>query len=278
MSGLPWFRQYHDFLTDPKMLGLSFEDQRHFIAVCALKARGDLDQACDSKILDRMVAQSLWIDHAMISDVKTRLIDAGLINGQWQPLAWEKRQQSSDSSASRTAKWREKKKALIQASHETSLETSHETSHVTKGDGLEVEVEVELEVEKIEATREYQFAIKIFDTIKAKYTHTKTPNFEEWAKELDRAVRLDGRTLEDLWKVFRWAHRSDFWCSNILSAKTLRNSYDRMASQMQDDQEPSKKNLNGKTDNEILKLCKDSGIQTVGKTRHELIKKLETAR
>ncbi|MCR4158807.1 hypothetical protein NUK34_08070 [Kerstersia gyiorum] len=111
MSKMPWFRMYTDFLNDPKMIALAFEDQRHFIGLLALKGDGALDTGCQPELLDRIVAQRLWIDHAVIREVKKRLVAAGLISDDWQPLAWEKRQMRSDSSADRVAKHRAKKKA-----------------------------------------------------------------------------------------------------------------------------------------------------------------------
>ena len=108
--GLPWFRMYVDFLDDPKMVGLAFEDQRHFIAICALKSDGVLDQNCTPEMLNRIVAQKIWVDFGVISDVKRRLQDAGLIDEFWQPVAWEKRQAKSDSSTDRVRKHREKQK------------------------------------------------------------------------------------------------------------------------------------------------------------------------
>ena len=107
---MPWFRMYVDFLNDPKLISLAFEDQRHFIGVLALKSDGALDNACDSDLLDRIVAQRLWIDHAIIRDVKKRLVAAGLIDSSWQPVAWERRQFKSDSSKDRVARFRAKKK------------------------------------------------------------------------------------------------------------------------------------------------------------------------
>lgn len=110
---LPWFRMYADFLNDPKLIRLAFEDQRHFIGVLALKCDGAIDDAADGDLLDRIVAQRLWIDHAVIRDVKRRLIAAGLIDARWQPLAWEKRQMRSDvdaTGAERQRRYREAQK------------------------------------------------------------------------------------------------------------------------------------------------------------------------
>jgi hypothetical protein len=107
-----WFRMYNDFLEDPKLISLAFEDQRHFIGILALKSSGTIDHDCAPKLLDRIVAQKLWIDYAIIGDVKKRLVDAGLISENWQPLAWEKRQFLSDTSKNRVRKFREKQKLI----------------------------------------------------------------------------------------------------------------------------------------------------------------------
>ena len=143
---LPWFRMYADFLNDPKLISLAFEDQRHFIGVLALKCDGAIDDVADGDLLDRIVAQRLWIDHAVIRDVKRRLIAAGLIDARWQPLAWEKRQMRSDvdaTGAERQRRYREAQKhnALRDAAV-TRLDTDTDT-----------EEETEKEEDKKKATR-----------------------------------------------------------------------------------------------------------------------------
>lgn len=91
-----WFRMYSDFLEDAKIISLAFEDQRHFIGILALKGAGLIDQECAPEIMDRLVAQKLWVDRSSIVEVKRRLVEVGLIDINWQPLAWEKRQFVSD--------------------------------------------------------------------------------------------------------------------------------------------------------------------------------------
>src|SRR5690349_19528381 len=106
-----WFRMYTDFLSDPKIVSLAFEDQRHFIAILALKSDGTLDQKCALKVLEKIIAQRIWVDYAILDEVKKRLMQAGLIDEYWQPLAWSKRQFASDSSAERTRAYRERLKS-----------------------------------------------------------------------------------------------------------------------------------------------------------------------
>lgn len=126
---MPWFRMYTDFLNDPKMISLAFEDQRHFMGVLALKSDGALDQDCSDDLLDRIVAQRLWIDHAVIREVKKRLVAAGLIDNDWQPLAWDRRQMRSDvdpTNAERQRRHRQKKKEADQPEQGPEADQSNE--------------------------------------------------------------------------------------------------------------------------------------------------------
>lgn len=145
-QSLPWFRMYTDFLMDPKMIALAFEDQRHFIGILALKADGALDQDCCPDLMDRIVAQRLWIDHAIIRDVKKRLIAAGLIDEDWQPLAWNKRQMRSDAdptNAERQRRYRERQKAAKEAEEKAALEAKEKPQTQAQTEAEQAEKEEE---------------------------------------------------------------------------------------------------------------------------------------
>lgn len=145
---MPWFRMYVDFLNDPKLISLAFEDQRHFIGVLALKSDGALDSACDPDLLDRIVAQRLWIDHAIIRDVKKRLVAAGLIDAAWQPLAWDRRQFKSDSSKDRVARFRAKKKDSASAGN------GDETLLKRPSNAVDTDTDTEADTDKEETVKE----------------------------------------------------------------------------------------------------------------------------
>lgn len=51
---------------------------------------------------------------------------------------------------------------------------------------------------------------------------------DKWALEFDRAMRLDGRTYEELTAVIEWSQKDSFWHTNILSAEAVRRQYDRL--------------------------------------------------
>lgn len=49
-----------------------------------------------------------------------------------------------------------------------------------------------------------------------------------WVTAIDRMIRLDGRTPEQIENCIRWCQADEFWRSNILSAATLRKKYDQL--------------------------------------------------
>ncbi|WP_175725142.1 hypothetical protein [Burkholderia ambifaria] len=149
-KAMPWFRMYTDFLNDPKMISLAFEDQRHFVGVLALKGDGTLDNMCAPDLMNRIVAQRLWIDYAVIGEVKKRLAAAGLIDDNWQPLAWEKRQMRSDTSTDRVRAHRAKAKQSGNG-NETFHETHDETLPERSSNGLDTDTDTEEEKDKKQA-------------------------------------------------------------------------------------------------------------------------------
>lgn len=114
-AGLPWFRMYNDIIDDEIVTLLSFEDRWHFVAFMCLKCKGVTDKKFPSDdFRDRAFAKKLGLDIDTYKDARARLVDAGLIDRNGQPIAWDKRQMRSDvdsTNAQRQARYREKQKA-----------------------------------------------------------------------------------------------------------------------------------------------------------------------
>lgn len=49
-----------------------------------------------------------------------------------------------------------------------------------------------------------------------------------WSGDIEKIVRLDGRSWKDVERVLRWALRDSFWSKNILSGDALRRQFDRL--------------------------------------------------
>lgn len=96
-----WFRLYHEFATDPKVQMLSEKDQRRYIMLLCLRCcNGDVT------LHDEEVSFQLRISNEEWMSTKSILMDKKLIDEASKPVAWDKRQFASDSSAERVAKHR----------------------------------------------------------------------------------------------------------------------------------------------------------------------------
>ena len=109
-----WFRCHNDIINDPKIRILAFEDRWHYIAICCMKSEGDLDKNYKPELRDRFIATQLGISIIDLDSVKKRLLEVLLIDENWQPLGWDKRQFISDkkdpTAADRQKRYRENKK------------------------------------------------------------------------------------------------------------------------------------------------------------------------
>jgi hypothetical protein len=103
-----WFRMYAEAIDDPKLRLLAFEDRWHYVAVLCMKAEGMLDEHRSSPNFGRMVAAKLGLAARDADEVRRRLVEVEIIDENWQPTGWDRRQYASDTSADRTRKWREK--------------------------------------------------------------------------------------------------------------------------------------------------------------------------
>ena len=108
-ESMQWFRCYAEIVDDEKLRLLAFEDRWHFIALLACKAAGIIGEA--GPLMRRKVAVKLGLDVATLDEVVRRLSEVELIDAETlQPLAWERRQHKSDTSAERTRAYRDRLK------------------------------------------------------------------------------------------------------------------------------------------------------------------------
>ena len=102
---MDWFRMYGEFATDPKVQMMSEADQRRFVMLLCLRCSND-----DVTLHETEIAFQLRISNEEWATSKATFMSKGLIDDECKPVAWDRRQFVSDSSKSRVAAHRAKKK------------------------------------------------------------------------------------------------------------------------------------------------------------------------
>ena len=63
-----------------------------------------------------------------------------------------------------------------------------------------------------------------------------TGSLDKWAEDINKIIRLDGRTKEQVAYVIDWVQKDDFWRKNILSGSKLRKQFNRLVVTIQSNQ------------------------------------------
>lgn len=136
---LPWFRLYSEFLSDPLIRLLSFEDQRHFIAALCMKCSGVTDKRYATVTVRKNVISSLIGlsseagagGSSALDLANERLRALGLIDEEWHPTNWDKRQFQSDhvdrTAAERMRRYRSKRNVTDVTTVVTATDTDTDT-------------------------------------------------------------------------------------------------------------------------------------------------------
>lgn len=115
-----WFRMYAEFSSDPKVQMMGEAMQRRLVMLFCMRC-SDVTVT----LSDEEIAFQMRISSEELAETKALFLRKGFIDSAWNITNWEKRQFASDSSASRTRAYRDRKRDKVV------------TSHVTKGDALE---------------------------------------------------------------------------------------------------------------------------------------------
>jgi hypothetical protein len=130
------------------------------------------------------------------------------------------------------------KKVNQKKPHQTSSNTDNPTSSKNNDDDLEIEViDEDSQVNEIQISKTYDEAKEVADYLLAKILNFN-PTFKRenksWIRDIELAIRLDGRDKKSLMNCIDWMYSSDkgrFWIANVLSGKKLREKFDTMNTQ-----------------------------------------------
>ena len=106
---MTWLKLYTEILDDPKIRLLAFEDRWHYVALLCCKSEGLQDER--DGIWERLLRVKLGLAEVEFCSLKKRLLEVFLIDENWNPTGWDKRQGAGDEKAAeRQRRYREKLK------------------------------------------------------------------------------------------------------------------------------------------------------------------------
>jgi len=76
---------------------------------------------------------------------------------------------------------------------------------------------------------------KLWELIQERKRNFRRPDMVQWGHDMDKIIRIDKRTPQELGEIIEWCQQDDFWQNNILSPSKLRKQLDRLELQMQRD-------------------------------------------
>ena len=127
-----WCRLYAEFSSDPKVQMMPEPMQRRLVMLFCEHCAGDGNVTFD----ERHRSFHWRISDEELAATKVLFIENGFIGEEWNLLNWNKRQFVSDSSADRTRRYRERKRASRER---------HSDGDVTKCDALDTESDSDTE-------------------------------------------------------------------------------------------------------------------------------------
>jgi hypothetical protein len=130
-----WFRLYSEFAFDPKVQLLDETLQRRFLMLLCLAGAGITPTSNVSE-----VDFALRVGVSECEKTRSILVSKGLIDEQWFPVKWKKRQFESDTSTPRVKRFRQRHKVVTSTVTETPSEQNrteqnraHRRSGVSRG-------------------------------------------------------------------------------------------------------------------------------------------------
>lgn len=79
-----------------------------------------------------------------------------------------------------------------------------------------------------ENSEEMSLSLLLFNLIRERDPDYKKPDFQKWSIYIDRMIRLEKRTPEQIEKVIIWCQSDSFWQNNILSTSKLKKQFSQL--------------------------------------------------
>ncbi len=87
---------------------------------------------------------------------------------------------------------------------------------------------------------EIKLSQKLFSYILERDPKHKKPDLQEWGVHIDRLIRINKRSPEEIAKVITWCQTDSFWQNNVLCTEKLRKQFDQLTLKMNGDKSKTK--------------------------------------
>jgi len=224
---MQWLRWYAGTVSDPKFLVVARKSGQNVAAVIAVWAilleRALEDSRTQPNATERGMVDGFDCESSDavlgLADGATQKIISALEEKEmllnWKIVNWEKRQpKREDGSAERAKAWREKQK--------TNATERNRTQPNARGE--------ERRVEENKDTKTYPTELCEFVDAFIGYVESNCGSMAPKGKNIrsqsldtvEKLIRIDGFTLDQIRGVMQWAVRDDFWMKNAISLAQLR--------------------------------------------------------
>lgn len=96
---------------------------------------------------------------------------------------------------------------------------------------------------------EFSLSFLLFSLLKERRENFRQPDMQQWCTHIDRLIRIDKQSPEEIERVIKWSQKHIFWQSKTISTEKLRKHYLSLAMQM--DSEAEKNNSVGKNKSHV---------------------------
>lgn len=116
----------------------------------------------------------------------------------------------------------------VDSNETTSIVTDIESTQSKEKDIILKDNKESVELKFNEATIEYQLSESLYKKILINDSGFKKPNLYKWAEHMDKLIRIDKRTVEEIELVINYVTTDSFEMTNVLSTSKLRSRFTQL--------------------------------------------------
>lgn len=239
-EGLDYFSHDTDALNDEKIEALRLlygNDGYAFYFILLERIYRTRDAELD--VSDAETMQILAKKVAVTDEKFNRMLDTSLKQGCFDTEAYEKRKVLTSNGIKKRTEFVVGKRVKSRESYqknkkevsdaETGAETGETKQNKTKQNNNTSRSKLKFE------THHMKLAELLFNEISKNMPKRKEPNYEQWANSFRLMMERDKREGKEIQDVLLWSQKHHFWYKNILSPDKLREQFDRLQAEMNED-------------------------------------------